>query len=42
VYEEYKRFCERNKKEPIKEIQVKKIETVTGRRTVPQTPPKVF
>jgi phage host-nuclease inhibitor protein Gam len=42
VYEEYKRYCEKNKKEPTKEIQIKKVETVTGRRSVPQTPPKVF
>lgn len=35
VYEEYKRFCEKNRKEPNKEIQIKKIETVTGRRAVP-------
>jgi hypothetical protein len=35
VYEEYKRFCEKNRKDPQKEIQIKKIETVTGRRAVP-------
>lgn len=42
VYEEYKRYCEKNRKDPNKEIQIKKTETVTGRRAVPQTPPKVF
>ena len=39
VYEEYKRFCEKNKKEPRFDLQIKKIETVTGRRAVPQQPP---
>ena len=34
VYEEYKRFCEKNKKEPKPDLQIKKIETVTGRRSV--------
>ena len=42
VYEEYKRFCEKNRKEPRQELQVKKIETVTGRRSVPQQPPQIF
>jgi hypothetical protein len=35
VYEEYKRFCEKNKKEPVYDLQIKRIETVTGRRAVP-------
>jgi hypothetical protein len=35
VYEEYKRFCEKNKREPKMELAIKKIETVTGRRSVP-------
>jgi hypothetical protein len=39
VYEEYKRYCEKNKKEPKQELSIKKIETVTGRRSVPQQPP---
>ena len=30
VYEEYKRFCEKTKKEPIKDLQIKKVETVTA------------
>jgi hypothetical protein len=42
VYEEYKRFCEKTKKEPIKDLQIKKVETVTGRRSVPQPPPTTF
>jgi hypothetical protein len=42
VYEEYKRFCEKNRKEPRAELQIKKIETVTGRRSVPQPPPQQF
>lgn len=42
VYEEYKRYCEKNKKEPKQDLTIKKIETVTGRRSVPQQPPQVF
>ena len=42
VYEEFKRFCEKNRKEPPINLQIKKTETVTGRRAVPQTPPKIF
>lgn len=42
VYEEYKRFCEKARKEPKIELQIKKIETVTGRRSVPQGPPQTF
>jgi hypothetical protein len=42
VYEEYKRFCEKNKKEPKPDLQIKKIETVTGRRSVQQPPPSIF
>lgn len=42
VYEEYKRFCEKNRREPKFELAVKKIETVTGRRSVPQNPPHIF
>jgi hypothetical protein len=42
VYEEYKRYCEKNKKEPRQELSIKKIETVTGRRSVPQQPPQIF
>jgi len=42
VYEEYKRFCEKVRKEPRFELQIKKIETVTGRRSVPQAPPQTF
>lgn len=42
VYEEYKRFCEKNKKEPKPDLQVKKIETVTGRRSMQMPPPNQF
>lgn len=42
VYEEFKRFCEKNKKEPPTNLQIKKTETVTGRRVVPQTPTKMY
>jgi hypothetical protein len=42
VYEEYKRFCEKNKKEPKPDLQIKKIETVTGRRSAQQQPPAIF
>ena len=42
VYEEYKRYCEKMRKDPKFDLQIKKIETVTGRRSVPQTPPQPF
>jgi hypothetical protein len=42
VYEEYKRYCEKMRKDPKFDLQIKKIETVTGRRSVPQTPPLPF
>ena len=42
VYEEYKRYCEKARKEPRIELQIKKIETVTGRRSVPNAPPVPF
>lgn len=42
VYEEYKRYCEKMRKDPRFDLQIKKIETVTGRRSVPQPPPQPF
>ncbi len=42
VYEEYKRYCEKTRKDPKFDLQVKKIETVTGRRSTPQAPPLPF
>lgn len=42
VYEEFKRFCEKSKREPRADLAIKKTETVTGRRSVPQQPPQVF
>ncbi len=42
VYEEYKRYCEKTRRDPKCDLQVKKLETVTGRRGVQQLPPNVF
>ncbi len=42
IYEEYKRFCEKGKKDLNKDLHIKKAETVTGRRSLYQPPPSNF
>ena len=42
VYDDYKRFCDKNNMKMVKELQVKKIESSSGRRAVPQQPPNTY
>jgi len=42
VYEDYKRYLERMHKDSGKELKIKKLESITGRRAMPQSAPQVY